>query len=150
MGQVPVAYTQNGSKQFTDWLDRTMTARNMTAVDVGSRIGVHNSTISRWRHCQGVPDMKKFAQLAMIFDVPVLRLAVTAGLVPADVAGVEPLSPPPPPAEDVEAVTAQLRAIRGISEQTRQALIAQYRYYVASRRYNSNASHPDGAEKVES
>lgn len=110
---------------FGYWLDVTMANMGMSGRDLAVRVDVHDSAVSRWRAGKGTPTMEAIAQIAEVFEVEPLRLAVTAGLVTQEVAGVPPVPMPEPTAQRKE-VRDRLAALPGLSRAEAQALLERY------------------------
>lgn len=114
-----------GPEAFGRWLDLTMANRNIKGRAVAKACKVHESAVSRWRKGNGVPSMDSCLRLAKFLDTEPLRLAVTAGLMDAELAGVEPL-PLPEPTAYRKAVKEQILAIKGLTQRERQRLLDTY------------------------
>lgn len=69
--------------------------------------------------------MEVLAKMAEVFRVDPLRLAVTAGQIPGNVAGVDPL-PMPTPTAQRESARLQIARIKGVTQATRRKLLAAY------------------------
>ncbi len=110
---------------FGYWLDVTLANQHMSGRDLAHAVGVHDSAVSRWRAGKGVPTMEAIAKLAELFKVEPLRLAVTAGVVSSDVAGVSPLEMSEP-TERRKEVRERLRSLPGLSSAEVQALLERY------------------------
>lgn len=113
------------AQDFGRWLDTTMANESITGRDLARKVGVHDSIISRWRSGAGTPGIDSCARLADALQVDPLRLAVTAGLMDRRMAGVEAL-PMPPAIALRERVREQIAAIKGLTDQSRQALLDAY------------------------
>lgn len=116
--------SQDG-KTFGEWLDVTLSNQEIMGRTLAEKVGVHDSAVSRWRAGTAIPSMEVVTKIADVLEVDPLRLAVTAGLVPSRVAGVDPFHVPPP-TERRESVKRQLKRIRGVSNATRQRLLQAY------------------------
>lgn len=116
---------RTGPEVFGRWLDLTMSNRGIKGRTLARAVKVHESAVSRWRAGNGVPSMDSCLRLAKFLDTEPLRLAVTAGLMDSELAGVEPL-PLPEPTAYRKAVKAQIKAIKGLTERERQKLIDAY------------------------
>lgn len=116
---------RRSTPDFGYWLDVTMANHGMSGRDLAATADVHDSAVSRWRAGKGVPNMEAIAKLGEIFNVEPLRLAVTAGLVSQEVAGVEPVPMPEPTAARKE-VRSRLRAMPGLSRAEVVALLERY------------------------
>lgn len=110
---------------FAEWLDVTMSNKGIMGRTLAEAAGVHDSAVSRWRSGTAVPSMDSLERMADLLGVDPLRLAVTAGVITAAVAGVDPLSMPEATARR-ESVRRQLANIRGISEAERRLLLQTY------------------------
>lgn len=117
--------TKDVERNFGAWLDVTLSNKRLRGRDVARAIGVHDSAVSRWRAGRGVPTMSVCTRLAEFLKVDPLRLAVTAGHIPSEIAGADPL-PMPQPTAARESVRQQLRAIKGLSDGSRDRLIETY------------------------
>lgn len=116
---------RKGTGEFGRWLDIMMSNLHLTGRDVSSRVGVHDSAVSRWRSGKGGPTMEAVTGLAELFSVEPLRLAVLAGLVSEKVAGVPPVEMPEPTAKREE-VRKSILSIPGLTRTERQALLEKY------------------------
>ena len=116
---------RTGPETFGRWLDLTMANRGIKGRTLARTLKVHESAVSRWRAGNGVPSMDSCLRLARYLDVEPIRLAVTAGLMDAELAGTEPL-PLPEPTAYRKAVKDQIRAIKGLTARERQKLIEAY------------------------
>lgn len=116
--------TRNAN-QFGYWLDVSMANAKLSGRELAARLGVHDSAVSRWRAGKGVPTMEAIGKLAEVFNVEPLRLAVRAGLVSQQVAGVPPVDIPEPTALREE-VRERLRNLPGLTELEAQALLERY------------------------
>ena len=117
--------TRKDRALFAEWLDVNMANRHMSGRDVAEIVGVHDSAVSRWRSGKGTPTMEYLTGLAELFGVDPLRLAVRAGLVSQQVAGVEPVDMPQPVAQREE-VRKSIKGIPGLTDSERQALLETY------------------------
>jgi transcriptional regulator with XRE-family HTH domain len=116
-----------GSKKayFADWLHRTLNEQDISGGEVARAVGVNDSAVSRWRNGRGRPGLDSIRKLARFLEVNPIRLAVTAGLIDPDEAGVEPLELP----EDTrkhQQVRDQIASIRDLSTSEREALMQTY------------------------
>jgi transcriptional regulator with XRE-family HTH domain len=118
------------AKIFGQWLDTTMANKGLSGRWIAQRVDVNDSVVSRWRNGTAIPTMANLARLADTLDVQPLRLAVTAGLVTEEMAGVPPYEMPEPTALR-RRVIEEISAIRGITEGTRKALIKAFDQYIA-------------------
>lgn len=114
-----------GPEAFGRWLDLTMANREIKGRTLAKACKVHESAVSRWRAGNGVPSMDSCLRLAKYLNIEPLRLAVTAGLMDAELAGVEPL-PMPEPTAYRRAVKEQILAIKGLTQRERQRLLDTY------------------------
>lgn len=103
----------------------TMANRDIKGRTLAKKLDVHDSAVSRWRSCQGVPTLDTTMKLGRLLDVDPLRLAVTAGHMDGDMIGVKPLPLPEPTAQRL-AVKAQLMKVRGLTPQERQRILDLY------------------------
>lgn len=110
---------------FGRWLDIMMSNAHLSGREVATRIGVHDSAVSRWRSGKGAPTIEAVTSLADMFNVEPLRLAVRAGLVSEKVAGVPPVDMPEPKAQREE-VRNSITKIPGLTDLERQALLERY------------------------
>lgn len=113
------------NEKFGEWLDVTLSNKNVQGRTLAEAAGVADSAVSRWRSGQAVPPMEAMQPIADLLSVDALRLSVTAGLVPGEVAGVEPL-PMPEPTARRESVRRQLARLRGVTETERRLLMQAY------------------------
>lgn len=116
---------RTGPEAFGRWLDLTMANNKIKGRSLARAVKVHESAVSRWRAGSGVPSMDSCLRLAKYLDVQPLRLAVTAGLMDEDMAGMPPL-PMPEPTAYREAVKEQIRAIKGLTARERRKLVDAY------------------------
>lgn len=116
---------RKSKNQFGEWLDITLSNLGIMGRTLAEAAGVHDSAVSRWRSGVGGPTAESIEPMAELLGVDALRLSVTAGLVPANVAGVEPL-PMPEPTAQRESVKRQLARIRGVTDQERRLLLQTY------------------------
>lgn len=116
---------RTGPEAFGQWLDLTMSNREIKGRTLAKKLRVHESAVSRWRAGNGAPTMDSCLRLGKFLDVEPIRLAVTAGLVDGSLIGAEPL-PMPEPTAQRKAIKAQLAKIRGLTAQERQQLIDAY------------------------
>jgi transcriptional regulator with XRE-family HTH domain len=116
---------RKGNNGFGEWLDVTLSNKGIRGRTLAEAIGVHDSAVSRWRSGVGGPTAESIEPMAELLGVDALRLSVTAGLVPAAVAGVEPL-PVPEPTAQRESVKRQIARIRGITDKERRLLLQTY------------------------
>lgn len=113
------------AEQFGRWLSVTMGNKGIVAKDLADEIGVNPSTLSRWMNGQATPGMDRCTALAIALDVDPARLAVTAGLMNAQVAeaaNIKPL-PIPPATARLEYLKKQIDGIRGASPELRKKLL---------------------------
>lgn len=110
---------------FGRWLDTTMANHDVSGRALAHKVGVNDSVVSRWRSGQGTPGLDTCARLADALGVDPMRLAVTAGVVDPSMARVEPL-PMPPATALRERVRDQIGQIKGLTDQTRQALLETF------------------------
>jgi transcriptional regulator with XRE-family HTH domain len=111
---------------FGHWLDITMQNKQMTGGELARQMDVNESVVSRWRNGKSVPGLNNIFNLAKVFNVEPLRLAVTAGVLPEGTVKVKPL-PLPDPKPHLSHVYKQLEALRGVSVQQREAMFQAYR-----------------------
>lgn len=116
---------RTGPEAFGRWLDLTMANREIKGRTLAKACKVHESAVSRWRAGNGVPSMDSCLRLAKYLDTEPLRLAVTAGLMDAELSGVEPL-PMPEPTAYRRAVKQQIMSIKGLTQRERQRLLDTY------------------------
>lgn len=121
---MPIRRGRTG-EDFSEWLDVTMSNKGVLGRTLAEATGVHDSAVSRWRSGTATPSMDSIERMAILLDVDPLRLAVTAGLLSAKVAGVEPL-PMPEATARRESVRRQLSNIRGVTEHERHLLLQAY------------------------
>lgn len=113
------------AERFGRWLDITMANRNVSGRALASKTGVNESVVSRWRSGMSTPGMESCARLADALGVDPLRMAVTAGVMSEHMAGV-PALPMPPATAYRERVRSQIADIKGLTEQSRQALLETF------------------------
>jgi transcriptional regulator with XRE-family HTH domain len=116
---------RTGPEAFGQWLDLTLSNRDIKGRALARALKVHESAVSRWRAGNGVPSMDSCLRLGKFLDTEPLRLAVTAGLMDAGLAGVAPL-PLPEPTAYRKAVKAQILGIKGLTKRERQQLLDTY------------------------
>lgn len=116
--------------QFAPWLDITLDNLGIAGRTLAEDLGVHDSTVSRWRFGGSVPNAQLITALAERLDLNPLRLLVTAGHVSPQVAGVKPYGVPKPTAQR-ESVRRQISHIRGLSDNARSKLLTTYDELVA-------------------
>lgn len=68
---------------FAVWLDRTLIERGITGREAARAVGVSDAAVSKWRHGTRIPRLDEVMKLADLLGVDSIRLAVTAGLIPA-------------------------------------------------------------------
>jgi transcriptional regulator with XRE-family HTH domain len=112
-------------EQFGRFLDVTLDNLGISSRTVAQRLGMDDSAVSRYRNGVSLPSASVLADLARILDLDPLRLTVTAGHVPADVAGVDPY-PMPTPTAQRESVRRQIERIKGLSDTDRGKLLDTY------------------------
>lgn len=83
-----------GPKCLGAWLDVTMTNRGLRNRDLARLVGVHESAVHNWRKGKNVPQLSTLQQVAQELGADPVRLAVTAGLLDAQLVGQEPLPIP--------------------------------------------------------
>lgn len=110
---------------FARWLDTTMANQGISGRELAHRVGVNDSVVSRWRSAQSTPGLDTCVNLAEALDVDPMRLAVTAGAIDKRMAQVDPL-PMPPATALRERVRSQLQQIKGLTDETRQALLETF------------------------
>ena len=106
--------------------------------ELAHRVGVNDSVVSRWRSGQSTPGLDTCERLAEALGVDPMRLAVTAGAIDRRMAGVEPL-PMPPATALRERVRGQLEQIKGLTNETRQALLETFDEETATRKATNGA-----------
>lgn len=116
---------RTGPDAFGHWLDLTMSNRSIKGRALARALKVNESAVSRWRAGKGVPSMDSCLRLGKFLDVEPIRLAVTAGLIDGELAGVDPL-PLPEPTAYRKAVKEQILAIKGLTKRERQKLLDTY------------------------
>lgn len=116
---------RTGPDAFGHWLDLTMSNRGIKGRALARALKVNESAVSRWRAGKGVPSMDSCLRLGKYLDTEPIRLAVTAGLIDGELAGVEPL-PLPEPTAYRKAVKEQILAIKGLTQRERQKLLDTY------------------------
>lgn len=88
--------TECGPRRLGAWLDVTMSNRGIRNRDFAADLGVHESTVHNWRKGKNVPELATLQRIAQLLNVAPVRLAVTAGLFDASMAGHDPLPTPEP------------------------------------------------------
>lgn len=121
----PLTRKRQNTAHFARWLDTTMANKGISGRELAHRVGVNDSVVSRWRSGHGTPGLDTCVRLADALGVDPMRLAVTAGAIDKRMAGVEPL-PMPPATALRERVREQLEQIRGLTNETRQALLETF------------------------
>jgi transcriptional regulator with XRE-family HTH domain len=116
---------RQNAQRFARWLDTTMANADMSGRELAQRVGVNDSVISRWRSGHSTPGLDTCMALADALQVDPMRLAVTAGAIEERMAGVERL-PMPPATALRERVRSQLDQIKGLTDETRQALLETF------------------------
>lgn len=124
-----------GPERLGRWLDVTMTNRGLRNRALAKQIGKHESAVHNWRKGKNVPELPTLQQLAHILGVDPIRLAVTAGLLDAQLVGAEPLPLPEPTArrakvrhrateliDELTALTEEMKAEGETEETTLKAL----------------------------
>lgn len=122
---VPLTRKRQDAVRFSRWLDTTMANRDISGRELAHRVGVNDSVVSRWRSGQSTPGLDTCVNLAEALDVDPMRLAVTAGAIDKRMAQVDPL-PMPPATALRERVRSQLQQIKGLTDETRQALLETF------------------------
>ncbi|MFD8117116.1 helix-turn-helix domain-containing protein [Streptomyces microflavus] len=85
---------KKSKEYFGTWLARTMATRGLTGGEIARAVEVPDSYVSRWKNGKLVPGQDACQKLAKFLEVDPLRLAVTAGLITSEIAGVEELPHP--------------------------------------------------------
>lgn len=116
---------------FSEWLDVTLSNKKITGKELAAAIRVHDSAVSRWRSGHAAPSLDAVRRIAAYVDVDALRLAVLAGFMTEDEAGVPPLPIPVAEARR-ENVRKQLESIKGLSIASRQKLLQTYEELISS------------------
>lgn len=112
-------------QDFGAWLDVTLSNSGMRGRELAEKIGVHESAVSRWRGGVGIPSVEILTKIAEELNLEALRLVVTASLIPAEVAGVQPY-PMPEPTAQRESIRRQIGRITGVDDEIRQRLLDVY------------------------
>lgn len=102
-----------------------MANKGISGRELAHRVEVNDSVVSRWRSAQSTPGLDTCIRLAEALNVDPMRLAVTAGAIDKRMAQVEPL-PMPPATALRERVRDQLDQIKGLTDDTRQALLETF------------------------
>lgn len=110
---------------FAEWLSRTLAEREIAGGEVARALGVNDSAISRWKNAKASPGLDSVMKLADFLDVNAIALAVTAGLMTSEQAGVERL-PLPEDTKTRSLIVEQLKGIRGLTTAEKDALINAY------------------------
>jgi transcriptional regulator with XRE-family HTH domain len=114
------------NEYFGHWLDLTMGNKQISGTELARRAGVDGSVVSRWRAGTVTPTLESCDLLAEVLGVDPLRLAATAGALPGRMAKqVAPLPMPPPIALRAR-VIQQIEGIKGVGEDTRDAMLAAF------------------------
>lgn len=117
--------TTKEARRFSNWLDVTLENMHLTGHDVAEKCGVNDSAVSRWRNGAAAPSLETITTLADVLHLEPLRLAVTAGQLSSQMAGVLPY-PTPVPHVRQQSVREQLGAMRGLTPTERTKLIELY------------------------
>ena len=114
---------------FAEWLTRTLAERDIAGGEVATALGVNDSAISRWKNGKASPGLESVMKLADYLGVEPVALAVTAGLMDETQVGIEKLKLPRE-TRMLKRVEDQILKIRGLDDETREALIntARQRY----------------------
>jgi transcriptional regulator with XRE-family HTH domain len=116
---------------FAKWLTRTLAEREIAGGEVARALEVNDSAISRWKNGKASPGLDSVMKLADFLDVDPIALAVTVGLMKEDKVGVPRLELP----EETKMlgyVEDQIKKIKGLDEDTKDALIDTVRERFAS------------------
>lgn len=114
---------QQGNRDyFAQWLDRTLIERGVAGGEVARALEVNDSAVSRWRNGKATPGLDSVVSLAHLLDVNPVALAVTAGLMKANDAGMEAL-PMPEDTSTVRRAKEHIMKIPGLSRADREALL---------------------------
>lgn len=113
---------RHDKEYFGEWLNRTLTERNIAGGEVARALGVNDSAVSRWRNGKATPGLDSVMALAGFLCVDPVSLAVTAGLMQAGAVGKEKL-PLPKESEDVELARQHIMKIPGLTEKSRKRLL---------------------------
>lgn len=110
---------------FGYWLDVMMSNEKVTGRDIARKLDIHETKVSRWRSGKAKPTMEEVEQLAELFNVEPLRLAVLAKLITEKIAGVPPVDIPRATAQREE-VKAKIKNLPGLTKEEVIALIERY------------------------
>lgn len=110
---------------FGHWLDVEIRNRGIKATDMAQALGVSDSVVSRWRNGTCTPSAQSLWPIAMYLDVHPLRLAVTAGLIDQQTAGVPPFEVSVD-RHAIRRVREALEGIRGLTKREREHLLSVY------------------------
>jgi transcriptional regulator with XRE-family HTH domain len=113
-------------RKFAKWLDLTLANAGMTGKELARVARLDEAQVSRWRRGKGKPSLESCERLANAFGVDPMRLAVTAGALPARMAGAEPL-PMPPNTAVIEQVRGKLRDLPGATEKSVEEMLEAFR-----------------------
>lgn len=110
---------------FAEWLTRTLAERDIAGGEAARALGVSDSVISRWRNGKATPGLESVMALADFLEVDWTALAVTAGLMDEERAGVAKLALP----EDSKRhglILDQINNIRGLTSEEKAQLMSKY------------------------
>jgi len=113
------------ARRFSNWLEVTLENMGLSGHEVAVATNVHDSAVSRWRKGTSAPSLEALTKLADLLGLDPLRMAVTAGQVPAQMAGCLPY-PPPVPVARHESVKRQIEGIQGLDKAERTRLMEVY------------------------
>lgn len=87
----PAMHDNDADNTFGRWLEAMMRARGWTNAELGRRIDVDGSHISKWRRGRQRPDTVSCRLLAEALSVPVREVMIQAGHVDPEAAFEDPV-----------------------------------------------------------
>ncbi|MGW6255397.1 helix-turn-helix domain-containing protein [Streptomyces sp. NPDC055085] len=120
-----MAAAKRRNDYFAEWFRRTLDNFGMSGGEVARSLNVSDGTVSRWNTGKSSPSVNACIQLGHLFNVNGLALAVTAGTITEDIAGVGKL---PLPANKVarERVHEHFRKTPGLTDEDKRMLMEWY------------------------
>lgn len=120
-------HNREARMSFGEWLDTTLDNEGIASRVIAEWAEVDDSTVSRWRAGASLPSMQAIASIARLLNLDWQRLAVTASVLPSEVAGpnIEPY-PMPKPTAKRQSVKRQIARIKGLSPEGRDRLLETY------------------------
>jgi transcriptional regulator with XRE-family HTH domain len=107
---------------FATWLNVNMENSHISGNKLAKMLGVNISQVSRYRHGRITPTLPIIHNIAKIFEVDPIRLAVLTGRLPREMAHADPL-PVPEPTERLEKVRRTLEGIPYLTDKQIKAMI---------------------------